>query len=333
MNNYIKQIRKEFPIFNKKINGQYLSYLDNAASSQMPKSCINTLKKYYENSHSNIHRGIYTLSEKNTYQFENTRNKIKKYINAKYEEECIFVKGTTEAINLVAYIFGEEHIKENDEIIITEMEHHSNIIPWQILCKKKKAILKIIPIKKNGDLDISCLNILMSKKTKLISLTFISNAIGTINPIKYITDIAKKKNIYVLIDGAQAISHIDIDVQYINCDFFVFSSHKIYGPTGLGILYCKKKLLNNLHPYQSGGSMVLNVELNKSTYKNIPHKFEAGTPSISSIITFGETLNFLQSINKKIIYKHEEELLKYAHFILLKIPNINIIGNQINKKT
>ncbi|QQG46672.1 MAG: SufS family cysteine desulfurase [Candidatus Azosocius agrarius] len=331
MNNYIKYIRNEFSIFNKKINGFPLSYLDNAASSHMPKNSINVLKTYYENSHSNIHRGTYYLSEKNTYQFENTRQKIKIYINAKYTEECIFVKGTTEAINLIASTFGEKYIKENDEIIITEMEHHSNIIPWQTLCKKKKAILKILPIKINGELDIKQLNELLSKNTKLISIIFISNVLGTINPIKHIINIAQKKGIYTLIDGAQALSHLDVDVQNINCDFFTFSAHKLYGPTGLGILYCKKYLLNNIQPYQTGGSMVSNVHFNKSFYKNIPHKFEAGTPTIANVIAFGETLNFLQSIDKNIIYKHESELLKYANYKLLKIPELNIIGNSINK--
>lgn len=330
-NQYIKYIRAEFPIFNKKINGHNLSYLDNAASSQMPKISINTLKMYYESSHSNIHRGIYHLSEKNTFNFEQTRNKIKKYINAQYEQECIFTNSTTEAINFISFTFGEKYIKENDEIIITEMEHHSNIIPWQILCKKKNAILKIIPMKENGELNIENINNLISKNTKIICITFVSNAIGTINPINYIIDLAKKKHIYILIDGAQAIPHLNIDVQKLNCDFFVFSAHKMYGPTGLGILYCKKNILNNLQPYLSGGSMTNDTSFNKSQYKKIPHKFEAGTPTIANVITFGETLNFLKSINKNIIHKHETELLKYANFMLLKIPQLKILGNPIEK--
>lgn len=328
---YLQSIRNEFTILKKKIKGQYLSYLDNASSNQMPKNTIIELKKYYESSHSNIHRGIYYLSEKNTYKFEQTRQKIKKYINAKYEEECIFVNGTTAAINFIAATFGEKYIKENDEIIITEMEHHSNIIPWQILCKKKNAILKIIPIKINGELNINCINNLISEKTKLICITYVSNSIGTINPIKHIINIAKKNNIYTLIDGAQAISHLDIDIQHLDCDFFTISAHKMYGPTGLGVLYCKKNLLNKIQPYMSGGSMVEHVTFNKSYYKKIPHKFEAGTQSIANVIAFGETLNFLESINKKIIQKHEYELLKYANYMLLKIPKLKIIGNSINK--
>lgn len=328
----ISNIRKNFPILKKKINKNPFIYLDNAASCQIPKKTINSFKQYYSNFHSNIYKGTYNTSEIATKKYENTRKKIKNYIKAKYDFECIFVKGTTEAINLIVSSWGEINIKKNDEIIITEMEHHSNIIPWKILCKTKSAKLKILPINQHGELKIKSIEQIINKKTKIISVTHVSNVLGTINPIKKIIKKAKSKKIPVIIDAAQSISQISINVQELDCDFFVFSGHKMYAPTGVGVMYAKKSILKNMKPYHGGGNMVLDLDLKKKIiYNKLPHKFEAGTPSICNIIAFKKTIQFLEKINQKNKIKHENELLTYTTKKLKKIKELNIIGNPKNK--
>ncbi|MEZ7982233.1 MAG: SufS family cysteine desulfurase [Cytophagales bacterium] len=327
----ISKIRNEFPILKKKINGYPLIYFDNASSNQKPKSVINSIKKYYENFNSNVHRSIHTLSEISTNALELTRKSTQKLINANEPEEIIFTKNTTEGINLIASTYGREYVNNGDEIIISYMEHHSNIVPWQILCKEKKAILKIIPIDKNGDIDIKYFNKILTKKTKIVSIMHASNTIGSINPIEEIISKSHKKNAKVLIDGAQSISHLKIDVKKNNCDFFVFSANKVYGPTGVGVLYGKREILEKMPPYQFGGEMIKKVEILKSTYNEIPYKFESGTPNIANIIAFKESINFIKKIGINNIFNYENKLLEYVTEKLKSIEKIKIIGSP-NKK-
>jgi cysteine desulfurase/selenocysteine lyase len=327
----ISKIRNEFPILKKKINGYPLIYFDNASSNQKPKSVINSIKKYYENFNSNVHRSIHTLSEISTNALELTRKSTQKLINANEPEEIIFTKNTTEGINLIASTYGREYVNNGDEIIISYMEHHSNIVPWQILCKEKKAILKIIPIDKNGDIDIKYFNKILTKKTKIVSIMHASNTIGSINPIEEIISKSHKKNAIVVIDGAQSVSHLKIDVKKNNCDFFVFSANKVYGPTGVGVLYGKREILEKMPPYQFGGEMIKKVEILKSTYNEIPYKFESGTPNIANIIAFKESINFIKKIGINNIFNYENKLLEYVTEKLKSIEKIKIIGSP-NKK-
>jgi len=327
----ISKIRNEFPILKKKINGYPLIYFDNASSNKKPKSVINSIKKYYENFNSNVHRSIHTLSEISTNALELTRKSTQKLINANEPEEIIFTKNTTEGINLIASTYGREYVNNGDEIIISYMEHHSNIVPWQILCKEKKAILKIIPIDKNGDIDIKYFNKILTKKTKIVSIMHASNTIGSINPIEEIISKSHKKNAIVVIDGAQSVSHLKIDVKKNNCDFFVFSANKVYGPTGVGVLYGKREILEKMPPYQFGGEMIKKVEILKSTYNEIPYKFESGTPNIANIIAFKESINFIKKIGINNIFNYENKLLEYVTEKLKSIEKIKIIGSP-NKK-
>lgn len=323
----IEKIRSDFPILNKKINGKNLIYLDNAATTQKPKQVIDSIVNYYSNINSNIHRSGHFLSEQASSEYESVRKKIKDFINAKKTEEIIFTSGTTDSINLIANSFGSEFIKKDDEIIISEMEHHANIIPWQMLCEKKGAKLKVIPIDDEGNLLIDKYKNLITEKTKLISITYISNVLGTINPINEIIKIAHKKDIPVLIDGAQAIQHMIIDVQALDCDFFVFSGHKIYAETGIGILYAKEKWLKVMPPYKFGGGMISKVSFEKTTFSEIPYKFEAGTSNISAVISLGKALDYINKIGIEQIKIHETELLKYAIKNLKNISGLTIYGN------
>ncbi|QJC32600.1 SufS family cysteine desulfurase [Enterobacteriaceae endosymbiont of Donacia dentata] len=328
MNFNIIDIRKQFPILSKKINGNKFIYLDNAATVHKPKKVISALNFFYKNEYSSVNRGIYSLSINATNNMERIRNKISKFINAKYTEEIIFTKSTTESINLIANTWGFNNIKINNNIILSGMEHHSNIIPWILLSKKIGFNIKIIPLDKYGKLKLHKLNTLIDKNTRLISITYISNVLGTINPIKKIIKLAKKNNILTLIDGAQAIANKKIDVQKLNCDFFVFSGHKIFSPTGIGILYGRKKILKLMPPWQGGGGMITDIYGNRPIWEKIPWKFEAGSPNISGIIGLGVALSWFKSFNIKEIIKHNKFLTKYAFKKLNKISNIKIFGEK-----
>ena len=326
-----KNIKKDFPILEQKVNGKNLVYLDSAATTQKPKEVINALNNYYKETNSNIHRGVHTLSQKATEKYEKARVMIANFIDATSSKEIIFVRGATEAVNLVASSYVKPLLMENDEIIISQMEHHANIVPWQMVCEEKKAKLKIIPIDENGELIINKFNELINKKTKFISLNHVSNSLGTINPIKKIIDIAHQKNIKIMIDGAQAVQHLEISMKDIDADFYCFSGHKMYAPTGIGILYGKKELLEQMPPYQGGGDMIKSVTFEKTTYNDIPNRFEAGTPNISGAIALGKAIEYINKIGISNINKHEEDLLNYATSKLKKINKVKIIGEAKEK--
>jgi cysteine desulfurase/selenocysteine lyase len=322
-----KAIKKDFPALNQQVHGKDLVYLDSAASAQKPQAVIDAIVEVYRKDYSNVHRGVHTLSERATRHFEAARETISRFIGAQDSREIIFVRGTTEAINLVAHSYGRHCIKKDDEIIISEMEHHSNIIPWQLLCEQTGAILRIIPVTNSGDLDETAFKKLCSSRTKLLAITHVSNAIGTINPIKALIAEAHRHNIPVLIDGAQGIMHQRVDVQDLDCDFYAFSGHKLYGPTGIGVLYGKTKWLEAMPPYQGGGEMINQVSFEKTTYANIPHKFEAGTPDIASVAGLSAACNYIQQVGFEAIHQHENALLHYATEALMTVPELRIIGN------
>lgn len=326
----VDSIRSQFPALNQTVYGKRLVYLDNGATSQKPQMVIDAIDKYYSKENSNIHRGVHFLSQEATTLYENARNTIQKYINAPSSDEVLFTSGTTGGINLVAFSFGET-LNEGDEIIISAMEHHSNIVPWQMLCERKKCVLKVIPINEKGELIMSEFNNFLTDKTKLVSITHISNALGTINPIKEIINKAHKVGAKVLIDGAQSIQHTKVDVQELNCDFFAFSGHKVFGPTGVGILYGKREVLESMPPYQGGGDMIAKVTFEKTTYNELPHKFEAGTPNISGGIALGRAFDFMNQLDLEAIENYESELLEYAQSELLKIDGLKIIGTAYQK--
>ena len=328
----IESIRKDFPILDQEINGAPLIYFDNAASTQKPTAVISAIKSYYENDHSNVHRGVHSLSIRATELYEASRKKVTDYINANNSNEIIFTKGTTDSINLVAHSLTNS-IKQSDEIVITTMEHHSNIVPWQELCKRTGASLKIAPIDHNGELMIEELERLLCKNTKILALTHTSNTLGTINPIKEIITMAHHLNIKVLIDGAQAIGHQNIDVQDLDCDFYAFSGHKLYGPTGIGVLYGKEDLLYELEPYQFGGEMILKVTFDETTYNSLPYKFEAGTPNIAGAIGLEKAIGYLESVNLNACVKQETAVTKYALKQLKDFSNIKLIGNSDNRSS
>lgn len=325
-NSDIQSIRKDFPILSQTAYNKPLIYFDNAATSQKPQVVIDALTKYYSEYNSNIHRGVHYLSQKASQTFDEVRVKAQKFINAKSEKEIVFVRGTTEAINLVASSYGRKNISEGDEIIISAMEHHSNIVPWQMLCEEKKAVLKVIPMNDNGELLLDEFEKLLSPKTKFISLVHISNSLGTINPVKEIIRIAHKRNIPVMLDGAQSAVHQSIDVQDLDCDFFAFSGHKMFGPTGVGCLYGKLNLLEAMPPYQGGGEMISSVSFEKTTYNEVPFKFEAGTPNIADVIALGTAIDYIQSLDRKKVAEYENELMRYATEQLKKIDGIKLIG-------
>ena len=327
----VYSIRREFPALDRQVKGKPLVYFDNAATTQKPQVVIDALVKYYTGYNANIHRGIHTLAEEATAAFESTRDAVQQYINASSREEIIFTSGTTEGINLVAQTWGRQNIKTGDEIIISNMEHHSNIVPWYILCEEKGAVLKVIPIDENGELLIDEFEKLLSEKTKLVSIVHVSNALGTVNPVKKIVQVAHRAGAVVLVDGAQSSVHLDIDVQDMDCDFFAFSSHKLYGPTGAGVLYGKKHLLEAMPVYQGGGEMIKDVNFEKIIYNDLPYKFEAGTPNIADTIAYKAALDFVKQIGKEKIRKHENELLAYATDQLEAIPGLTIIGRAKQK--
>ena len=327
----VHTIRKSFPVLEREVNNQLLVYLDNAATSQKPQVVIDALSHYYSNYNANIHRGIHTLAEEATAAYEATRDTVRNFINASSSDEIIFTRGTTEGINLVAYTWGRKNIHEGDEIIISTMEHHSNIVPWQILCEEKKAVLKVIPINDDGELLMDEYEKLLSPKTKLVSIAHVSNALGTVNPVKEIIDTAHNIGALVLVDGAQSSVHLDIDVQKMDCDFFAFSGHKVYGPTGVGILYGKRHILEEMPVFMGGGEMIKEVTFAKTTYNNLPYKYEAGTPNIADTIALKTALDFVTELGKDIIRNHENKLLKYATGQMQSVPGLRIIGNAKNK--
>ena len=327
----VENIREMFPILSRKLNDKTLVYLDNAATSQKPQVVIDALSNYYSHYNANIHRGIHTLAEEATAAYESTRVTVKSFINAAFPEEIIFTRGATEGINLVAYTWGRKNIRAGDEIIISGMEHHSNIVPWQILCEERKSILKIIPVTDSGELDMEAYKNLLSSKTKLVSVVHVSNSLGTINPVKEIIDAAHRVGAIVMIDGAQSTVHLDIDVQELNCDFFAFSGHKVYGPTGVGVLYGKKDLLQSMPPFMGGGEMIKEVTFEKTTYADLPYKYEAGTPNIADTVALKSALDFINETGKDTIRKHENNLLQYATPQLEALPGLRIIGTAKEK--
>jgi len=327
----IVAVRKNFPALTREVKGKPLVYFDNAATTQKPQAVIDALVDYYSNYNANIHRGIHTLAEEATAAFEATRDTAQQFINAESREQIIFTSGTTEGINLVAQTWGRQNIKAGDEIIISNMEHHSNIVPWYILAQEKGAVLRVIPINERGELMMDEFEKLLCEKTKLVSIVHVSNALGTINPVKTIIEKAHAVGAVVLVDGAQSSVHLDIDVQDLDCDFFVLSSHKIYGPTGVGVLYGKKNLLESMPPYQGGGEMIKEVYFDNITYADLPYKFEAGTPNIADTVAFKAALDFTKAVGKDNIRQHENELLRYATQQLEQINGLRIIGKAKDK--
>ncbi|MDF9795765.1 cysteine desulfurase/selenocysteine lyase [Catalinimonas alkaloidigena] len=327
----VQEVRKQFPVLSQEVNGKPLVYFDNAATTQKPQQVIDALNHYYKRDNANIHRGIHTLAERATADFEATRQSLKNFLGAREAEEIIFTKGTTDSINLVASSYGRAFVKEGDEIIISAMEHHSNIVPWQILCEEKGAELKIIPVNEQGEIILDEYRKLLSEKTKIVSVVYASNSLGTINPVQEIIELAHAQNAVVIVDGAQASAHLEIDVQKLNCDFYALSAHKMYGPTGVGVLYGKRKLLEKMPPYQSGGEMISNVSFKHTTYNDIPYKFEAGTPNIAGVVSFKQAIDFVQKIGKPQIHTYEQELLTYAQQELEKIEGLKIIGTASTK--
>ena len=327
----VQQCRRDFPILEQKAYGKPLIYFDNAASSQKPQSVIDALVKYYSTENANIHRGVHYLSQKASQSFDDVRIKLQQFINAETERSIIFTKGTTESINLVASTYGRKNVQQGDEIIISEMEHHSNIVPWQILCEEKNAKLKVIPMNDEGELLMEEFKKLISPKTKFISIVHTSNSLGTINPVREIIYIAHQYNIPVLVDAAQAIMHTKLDVQDLDCDFLVFSGHKMLGPTGVGGLYGKLHLLEDMPPYQGGGEMIHSVSFEKTTYNEVPFKFEAGTPNIADVIALGTAIDYINQLDRDMIEEYEMELMQYASSELKKIDSVELIGTAKEK--
>jgi len=326
----VELIRKDFPILNRKVYGKDLIYFDNGATSQKPQLVIDAIQKYYTTDNSNIHRGVHFLSQEATSQYEQARKTIQKYINAAHSEEVLFTKGTTDSINLIAFSLGET-LKKGDEIVISAMEHHSNIVPWQMLCDRKECVLRVIPINADGELMMDEFHSLLNEKTKLVSITHISNTLGTINPVEEITKAAHAVGALVFLDGAQSIQHMKVDMQALDCDFYAFSGHKVFGPTGVGILYGKRNILNALPPYQGGGDMIAKVSFEKTTYNELPHKFEAGTPDIAGGICLGKAIEYLSSLDIRQLQQHEQDLGKYAENELKSMKGVRIIGTAKNK--
>jgi len=327
----VYKIREDFPILKTKVRGKDLVYLDNAATSQKPQVVIDSLVNYYTTMNSNIHRGVHFLSERATLAYEDARLKIKEYINAISACEVVFTRGATEAINLVAASYGRQIIQEGDEIIISAMEHHANIVPWQMLCLEKNAKLKVIPINDEGELLFDEYINLLSEKTKFVSVVQVSNSLGTINPVRQIIEAAHQRNIPVLVDGSQAVPHQRVDVQKLDADFFVMSGHKVFGPTGIGVLYGKAELLNAMPPYQTGGDMIRYVTFEKTLFNDIPNKFEAGTPNIEGVIGFGAVIDYLNKLDFSLIEAHEHDLLEYATAKILDIDGVRVVGTAKNK--
>ncbi len=327
----VHKIRQDFPNLKVKVHGKPIVYLDNAATTFKPQSVIKAVERYYTKESSNIHRGVHTLSELATKEFEAARGKVKDFINAQKNEEIIFTRGTTEAINVVMQSYGRTFLKRGDEIIISHMEHHSNIVPWQMLCQQKGCILKVVPINDRGELLLDEFEKMLNPKTKFVSMVYVSNSLGTVNPVKRVIELAHRQNVPVLLDGAQAVNHLAINVQDLDCEFFVFSAHKLYGPTGVGVFYGKKNLLEKMPPAQGGGDMIASVSFEKTTYNVLPHKFEAGTPHIAGVIGLGAAIDYVRSIGMDKIAAYEKELLEYGTRALKAVPGLRLIGTAKEK--
>ncbi len=327
----LPRVRADFPILAQTINQHPLVYLDNAASTQKPQAVIDSLRQVYEADYANIHRGVHTLSQRCTDRYESAREKVQAFLNARHGHEIIFVRGTTEAINLVAQTYGRQNVGVGDEILITAMEHHSNIVPWQMLCEQTGAVLKVAPMSETGELRLEDFEALLSERTRLVSVTHMSNALGTINPVEAIIALAHARGVPVLVDGAQSAPHLTVDVQALDCDFYAFSGHKLYGPSGIGVLYGKESLLKAMPPYQGGGDMIRRVTFEKTEYNDLPYKFEAGTPSIADTIALGAALDYVNAIGLDAIAEHEHHLLAYATEQALDIPGLRIIGTAARK--
>jgi cysteine desulfurase/selenocysteine lyase len=329
----VEAVRKDFPILNREVQGNPLVYLDSAATSQKPQSVIDTLVRYYTEINANVHRGVHTLSQEATDEYEGARIKLRKLINAKEDAEIIFTRGTTEGINLVAQTFGAQHVGEGDEVIISNMEHHSNVVPWQMLCDERGAHLRVVPINDDGELLMDEYEKLINPRTKLVSIVHLSNALGTINPAKDVVAIAHQHGVPVLLDGAQSIPHMPVDVQDLDCDFYAFSGHKLFGPTGIGVLYGKRELLEAMPPFQGGGDMIKSVTFEKTLYNDLPYKFEAGTPHIAGVIGLGAAVDYVNAIGLENAAAYEHELLKYGTEQLEAIEGLRLIGTAQNKSS
>ena len=327
----VARIRDDFPILKQQVCGRPLVYLDNAATSQKPRQVIEAISRFYSEDYSNIHRGVHTLSQRSTQSYEAVRTKVQRFIHAAEDREIIFVRGATEGINLVAFGYLRPRLQAGDEIVISGMEHHSNIVPWQMLCEEKNARLRVIPINDDGEVIFEEYEKLLNSKTRLVAITHVSNALGTINPIRRMVEVAHRQQIPVLVDGAQAIPHLPVDVQALGCDFYTFSGHKLYGPTGIGVLYGKASLLESMSPFQGGGDMIASVTFEKTTYNKIPHKFEAGTPDIAGVIGLGAAIDYVQAIGIATIGAYEEELLAYATREVSKVAGLRILGSAKEK--
>src|SRR5437867_9625497 len=327
----VEKIRRDFPILSREIRGKKLVYLDNAATAQKPRAVIEAISRYYEQGNANVHRGVHFLSEHATGEHERARRRVQRFINAPHASEIIFVRGATEAINLVAQTYGRVHVSAGDEVLITAMEHHSNIVPWQILCEEKGARLRVAPISDSGELLLDDFENLLGPRTKIVAVAHVSNALGTINPVQRIIEMAHRGNIPVLVDGAQAVPHLKVDVQALDCDFYVFSGHKVYGPTGIGALYGKSTLLDAMPPYQGGGDMISSVTFEKTIYNKLPYKFEAGTPHVAGAIGLGAAIEYVNDLGVDNIAGYERELLDFATEAVSAIPGIRLIGTAKEK--
>lgn len=327
----IERVREDFPILNQQVHGKPLVYLDNGATTQKPVPVIDTIRRYYLFDNANVHRGVHELSERATADYEGSREKIRQFINAPSEKEIIFTKGTTESINLMAQSYGRSRLKPGDEILVSEMEHHSNIVPWQLLCEQTGANLKVIPINESGELIMDEFHRLLSERTKIVGIVHVSNALGTINPVKQIIDAAHEVDAVVIIDGAQASAHIEIDVRALDCDFYAMSSHKVFGPTGIGVLYGKERLLEEMPPYQGGGDMIEHVSFSGTTYNDLPYKFEAGTPNIAGAIGLGAAIDYVTGLGLAAIREHENDVLGYASERIGEFGNVRVFGTAKHK--
>jgi cysteine desulfurase/selenocysteine lyase len=329
----VQRVRRDFPIFRDPLNGMPLIYLDNASTAQKPQAVLDSLMRFYTQECANIHRGVHYLSERATESYETSRSKLRSFLHASSNNEIIFVRGTTEAVNLVAQTYGRTHVGPGDEVLISTMEHHSNIVPWQMLCEEKGGRLRVVPINTVGEFIFEQYEKLLSPKTRLVAVTGVSNALGTVNPVREIIRLAHERGIPVLIDGAQMVPHMPVDVRALDCDFFVFSGHKMYGPTGIGVLYAKERLLDLMPPYQGGGDMISSVTFEKTTYEALPYKFEAGTPNVAGAIGLGAAVDYLQSIGLENISAHEQELLRYCSLRLGAMDALRIIGTAKDKSS
>ncbi|QDE81118.1 cysteine desulfurase [Myxococcus xanthus] len=327
----VKQVREDFPILHQEVRGRPLVYLDSAATAQKPQAVIDALVRFYQHDNANVHRGVHVLSERATEAYEGARETVRRFINARDVKEVVFVRGTTEAINLVAQTYGRKHIGAGDEVLITQMEHHANIVPWRMLCEQTGAVLKVIPVNDRGELVLDAVDALLTERTRILAVTHVSNALGTVAPVKELTRRAHAKGIPVLVDGAQAVTHFPVDVQDLGCDFYAFSGHKMFGPTGIGVLYGRKELLEAMPPYQGGGDMILSVTMEKVTYNRVPYRFEAGTPNLEGAVGLAAAIRYLEALGMENVAAHDRELLAYATQALESVPGLRMVGTAREK--